>query len=110
MSSISITILVFLLTGNWYCGLWSIIQAWFSIPGFLVRLDGGTKIILIHRIFETAIGISHILLLFICGTGSVFILINGDGFSFTWQRIIPKALAMITGEIDVDNLIETGSE
>ena len=23
-------------------------QAWFSLPGFLIRLRGGTKIILIH--------------------------------------------------------------
>ena len=63
------TTLSFLITGNWYCGLWSIFQAWFTIPGMIIRLDGGTKIILIHRVFNTALSIFHILLFFIAGTG-----------------------------------------
>lgn len=101
--------LAFLITGNWYCGMWALIQGWFSIPGMIIRLDGGTKIILIHRVFQSAISIFHILLFFICGTGSIFILCNGSEFSFNWLRILPKALAIITGEFDIDNLMVTGS-
>ena len=57
-------------------------QAWFSLPGLIIRLDGGTKIILIHRVLNTALSIFHILLFFIAGTGSIFLLVNGNDFSY----------------------------
>ena len=32
-----ITSALFLWNGNWYCGLWAILQSWFSIPKYLIR-------------------------------------------------------------------------
>jgi len=104
------TTLAFLITGNWYCGLWSILQAWFTIPGMIIRLDGGTKIILIHRVFNTALSIFHILLFFIAGTGTIMLLVHGSEFSFTWTRIVPKTMAVITGEFNIDDLFPTGAD
>ena len=57
-------------------------KAWFSLPGMIIRLDGGTKIILIHRVLNTALSIFHILLFFIAGTGTIFLLVNGNDFSY----------------------------
>jgi len=61
-------------------------QAWFSLPGLIIRLDGGTKIILIHRVLNTALSILHILLFFVAGTGSIFLLVNGNESSYrSWS-------------------------
>ena len=57
-------------------------QAWFSLPGFLIRLYGGTKFILIHQVLNTALSMFHILLFFIAGTGSILLLVNGDDPSY----------------------------
>ena len=76
------TSLAFLITGNWYCGLWAIFHSWFALPGMLVRLHGGTKIILFHRVLSTAFSIFHLLLFFIVGTGSILVLINGNQLAY----------------------------
>ena len=98
------TTITFLVTGNWYCGLWTLLQSWFLMPSFIIRLDGGTKIILIHRVFQTAMSVAHILAFFICGIACVFILVFGDQFAGfnNWVRAFPKTLALITGEFDID--------
>ena len=110
---------------------WSVEKAWFSLPGMIIRLDGGTKIILIHRVLNTALSIFHILLFFIAGTGTIFLLVNGNDFSYrsclrpesldppgfmgrpwapkSWMRIVPKTMAIITGEFNIDDLFPNGN-
>ena len=74
--------LAFMSTRNWYLGLWTVLQSWLMIPGYIIRLDGGTKIILFHRVWRTALGIAHILLFFICGIGAVFMILFGQDRPF----------------------------
>ena len=63
-----------------------------------------------HCVFSTACSLLHILLFFICGIGSIFMLLHSSGHSFQWPRIIPKTLALVTGEFDADDLLESGTE
>ena len=50
-----VTSIIFFALGNWYCGIWALLQGWLGIPGKLIRLHGGTHIILIHKVFKTAV-------------------------------------------------------
>jgi len=99
-----ITCLTFLTTGNWYCGLFGLLQSWLSIASSILRLDGGTKIILVHRVSQTAMSIAHILLFFICGVGSVFFLVFNDLFIFgNFGRSFVSTLSIVTGEFELVN-------
>ena len=92
---------MFLYNGNWHAGLWAVFHSWITIPKYCVRLAGGTKIILIGRVFMTAITIVHILIFFIIAFTSVFMLIFDELPRFaTAVHAIPQTLSLITGEFN----------
>ena len=52
--------------------------------------------------------ILHILLFAVCGIGVVLYLVVPAEFSSNLVRVLPKALAIITGEFNIGELLESG--
>ena len=62
------------------------------------------KIILVHRVSQTAMSIIHILLFFVCGVGSVFYLVfNGNQKDLfgDFGRSFVSTLSIVTGEFEL---------
>ena len=76
----------------------------------LIRLCGGQNIIIMQRVFTTAFSIFHILIIFVGAIGSVFHILHGRFDSFRPARVVPKTMAVITGEFDIDSLLSDGTE
>ena len=75
--------MVFMWSGNWYCGIIAILHAWTSIPFYLFRLHKGGSIIIFQKVFKSALEICHILLFFMCGFGCVIVLGLGNKSSLS---------------------------
>lgn len=96
------TTAVFITTGNWYCGLVALLQAWFQIPSYLLQLPGGTALLCVHRVWSTSIRMSHLLLVYICGVVTVFVLIFGETSRFSnWVVAVISNVAFITGDVSM---------
>lgn len=98
---------VFLLYGNWYCGIVALLQAWCQIPSYLLRLPGGTLIFLVSAVAETAMGMIHLLLIYVAAIACVFAMVFGDHEEFSnWAISTTTNFAVITGEFNMGDMVE----
>lgn len=102
--------LTYIWTLNPYFGVFCLFQSWLYLPSQLIRLCGGQNIIIMQRVFTTAFSIFHILIIFVGAIGSVFHILHGRFDSFRPARVVPKTMAVITGEFDIDSLLSDGTE
>ena len=85
----------------------ALLQAWCQIPKYLLRLPGGTLIFLVSAVTETAMGMIHLLLIYVAAIACVFGLVFGDHKQFrNWAISTTTNFAVITGEFNMGEMVE----
>ena len=101
----------FMWTGNWYCGIITMIIVWVTFPTYLYRFHNGSAILIFKRVGMTVIRYSLVLVFFLCAIGCVLVL----GFkklsnASKFFQVVPETIAFITGDFALDDLLTTNEQ
>ena len=80
--------LIYLFTLNPYFGVLALLHSWLYMPSQLIRLHGGTNVIIMRKVFQTAFSILHLLLIF-CGAVASILhigMLRGVKYRFKYSR------------------------